>query len=60
MALRTQEYLGIQIDLSKENNLSQFSKDTLKDRYFWVMLGATVLGLATVANLLVLSLSCMS
>ncbi len=35
MAVRTQEYLGIQIDLSKENNLSQFSKDTLKDRYFW-------------------------
>ena len=35
MALRIQEYLGIQIDLNKENNLSQFSKDTLKDRYFW-------------------------
>ena len=35
MTLTTQEYLGIQIDLSKENDLDQFSLDTLKDRYFW-------------------------
>ena len=35
MTLKTQEYLGIQIDLSKENNLNQFSQDTLRDRYFW-------------------------
>ena len=35
ITLTTQEYLGIQIDLSKENDLDQFSLDTLKDRYFW-------------------------
>ena len=35
MSLTTQEYLGIQIDLDKEKELSQFSIDTLKDRYFW-------------------------
>ena len=35
MTLKTQEYLGIQIDLSKENDLNQFSQDTLRDRYFW-------------------------
>ena len=35
MSLTTQEYLGIQINLDKEKELSQFSIDTLKDRYFW-------------------------
>jgi|TARA_B110000285_G_scaffold28032_1_gene27921 ribonucleoside-diphosphate reductase alpha chain len=35
MSLTTQEYLGIQIDLDKEKELSQFSIDTLQDRYFW-------------------------
>ena len=35
MTLKTQEYLGIQIDLSKESELSQFSINTLQDRYFW-------------------------
>ena len=35
MTLKTQEYLGIQIDLSKENDLSKFSINTLQDRYFW-------------------------
>tara|TARA_R100000664_G_scaffold4130_1_gene8559 strand:- start:34 stop:1905 length:1872 start_codon:yes stop_codon:yes gene_type:complete len=30
-----EDYLGIKIDLSKEENLSDFSLDTLKDRYFW-------------------------
>lgn len=35
MSLTTQEYLGIQIDLDKEKELSQFSIDTLRDRYFW-------------------------
>ncbi len=29
------DYLGIQIDYSKEENLNDFSLDTLKDRYFW-------------------------
>ncbi len=31
----TEEYLGIQIDYSKDNKLDKFSIDTLKDRYFW-------------------------
>ena len=31
MTLKTQEYLGIQIDYDKEKELSQFSLDTLKD-----------------------------
>ena len=35
MTLKTQEYLGIQIDLSREDELSQFSINTLQDRYFW-------------------------
>ena len=35
MTLKTQEYLGIQIDLNRETNLSEFSINTLKDRYFW-------------------------
>ena len=35
MTLKTQEYLGIQIDLDRETNLSEFSINTLKDRYFW-------------------------
>ena len=35
MTLKTQEYLGINIDLSKDEQLDQFSLDTLKDRYFW-------------------------
>jgi len=30
-----EDYLGIQIDYSKEDTLSEFSLDTLKDRYFW-------------------------
>ena len=30
-----EDYLGIQIDYAKEENLSDFSLDTLKDRYFW-------------------------
>ena len=30
-----EDYLGIQIDYSKEETLSDFSLDTLKDRYFW-------------------------
>jgi len=29
------EYLGIQIDYSKDSKLNKFSIDTLKDRYFW-------------------------
>ena len=28
-------YLGIEIDYNKEKNLTNFSLDTLKDRYFW-------------------------
>tara|TARA_R110002020_G_scaffold45223_1_gene129521 strand:+ start:377 stop:2272 length:1896 start_codon:yes stop_codon:yes gene_type:complete len=35
MTLKTQDYLGIQIDLNKDKTLNQFSIDTLKDRYFW-------------------------
>jgi ribonucleoside-diphosphate reductase alpha chain len=35
MTLKTQDYLGIQIDLNKDKDLNQFSIDTLKDRYFW-------------------------
>ena len=35
MTLKTQEYLGIQIDLEREKNLSEFSINTLHDRYFW-------------------------
>jgi len=35
MTLKIQEYLGIQINLENENKLSQFSINTLKDRYFW-------------------------
>ena len=35
MTLKTQEYLGIQIDLNKEDDLSKFSINTLQDRYFW-------------------------
>ena len=31
----TEEYLGIQIDYSKDSKLDRFSIDTLKDRYFW-------------------------
>ena len=31
----TKEYLGIQIDYSKDSKLDKFSIDTLKDRYFW-------------------------
>ena len=30
-----QAYLGIQIDYDKEETLSEFSKETLKDRYLW-------------------------
>ena len=30
-----QFYLGIEIDYDKEKNLTNFSLDTLKDRYFW-------------------------
>ena len=29
------EYLGIQIDYSKDKKLDKFSIDTLRDRYFW-------------------------
>ena len=35
MTLKKQEYLGIQIDLHREKNLSDFSINTLQDRYFW-------------------------
>ena len=35
MTLRTQEYLGIQINLNKESELSQFSINTLQNRYLW-------------------------
>ena len=35
MTLKTQEYLGIQIDLDREKNLSEFSINTLQNRYFW-------------------------
>jgi ribonucleoside-diphosphate reductase alpha chain len=35
MTLKTQEYLGIQIDLYREKNLSDFSINTLQNRYFW-------------------------
>ncbi len=35
MTLKTQKYLGIQIDLTNETKLDQFSINTLKDRYFW-------------------------
>ena len=35
MTLKTQEYLGIQIDLHREKDLSDFSINTLQDRYFW-------------------------
>ncbi len=35
MTLKTQEYLGIQIDLNREDELSEFSIKTLQDRYFW-------------------------
>jgi ribonucleoside-diphosphate reductase alpha chain len=31
----TQDYLGIQIDYDREKDLSVFSLETLKDRYFW-------------------------
>ena len=31
----TQPYIGIQIDYDKEETLSEFSKETLKDRYLW-------------------------
>ena len=31
----TVDYLGIQIDYNKEDNLNEFSKETLKDRYLW-------------------------
>ena len=31
----TADYLGIQIDYNKEDNLNEFSKETLKDRYLW-------------------------
>ena len=30
-----QDYLGIQIDYDREQNLNVFSLETLKDRYFW-------------------------
>ena len=30
-----QFYLGIKINYDKEKKLDTFSKDTLKDRYFW-------------------------
>ena len=30
-----QDYLGIQIDYDREENLNVFSLETLKDRYFW-------------------------
>tara|TARA_S200002703_G_scaffold95070_1_gene82088 strand:- start:217 stop:402 length:186 start_codon:yes stop_codon:yes gene_type:complete len=30
-----QDYLGIQIDYDREQNLNTFSLETLKDRYFW-------------------------
>ena len=29
------EYLGIQIDYSKDKKLDKFSIDTLQDRYYW-------------------------
>ena len=29
------DYLGIQIDYGKEQNLNEFSRETVKDRYFW-------------------------
>jgi ribonucleoside-diphosphate reductase alpha chain len=32
----TKEYLGIEIDYSKDSKLDKFSVDTLKDRYFWL------------------------
>ena len=35
MTLKMQEYLGINIDVSRDEQLDQFSLDTLKDRYFW-------------------------
>lgn len=35
MTLKTQEYLGIQIDLDREKELSEFSINTLQNRYFW-------------------------
>ena len=31
-----QDYLGIQIDYSREDNLNNFSLETLKDRYLTV------------------------
>tara|TARA_R110000868_G_scaffold18466_3_gene81113 strand:+ start:440 stop:2323 length:1884 start_codon:yes stop_codon:yes gene_type:complete len=31
----TTEYLGIEIDYSKDSKLDKFSIDTLQDRYFW-------------------------
>ena len=30
-----QDYLGIKINYDRENLLNSFSKETLKDRYFW-------------------------
>ena len=30
-----QDYLGIEIDYSREDDLDKFSLETLKDRYFW-------------------------
>ena len=37
MTLKTgkEDYLGIQIDYDKENNLTEFSIETLKDRYLY-------------------------
>jgi hypothetical protein len=30
-----QDYLGIEIDYSREDDLNTFSTETLKDRYLW-------------------------
>ena len=35
MTLRMQEYHGINIDVSKDEQMDKFALDTLKDRYFW-------------------------
>ena len=35
MTLKMHKYLGIEIDISRDEQLDQFSLDTLKDRYFW-------------------------
>ena len=35
MTLKMHKYLGIEIDISRDEQLDQFYIDTLKDRYFW-------------------------